>query len=193
MIESSYQRGMGSEIADCPAAAERLLGGSESFASISARIGQFQPRRVVFCGRGSSGHVGVYLRYLVEVRLGLLASAAAPSVLTSYGARPDMRGTLFVVISQSGQSPDLVAMSHAARTSGALTLAIVNAESSPVARSCELVFSIGAGTELAVAATKTVVLSMMAGAFLVAAWARDSALMAALHRLPERFAQAHRC
>src|SRR5258708_37659393 len=107
MIESSYQRGMGSEIAEIPAAAERLLGGSESFASISARIGQFQPRRVVFCGRGSSGHVGVYLRYLVEVRLGPLARAAAPSVLASYRSRPDMRGTLFDVISQSRPNPDL--------------------------------------------------------------------------------------
>jgi glucosamine--fructose-6-phosphate aminotransferase (isomerizing) len=193
MNESRPQTAMAREIADIPVAAERLLGRSESLASIGARIGQFQPRSVVFCGRGSSGHVGVYLRYLVEVRLGLLASAAAPSVLTSYGARPDMRGTLFIVISQSGQSPDLVAMSHAARTSGALTLAIVNAESSPVARSCELVFSIGAGTELAVAATKTVVLSMIPGALLVAAWARDSILMAALRRLPDRFAEAHRC
>jgi glucosamine--fructose-6-phosphate aminotransferase (isomerizing) len=184
---------MAREIADIPVAVESLLGRHELFASISARIGQFQPRRVVFCGRGSSGYVGVYLRYLVEVRLGLLASAAAPSVLTSYGARPDMRDTLFIVISQSGQSPDLVAMSNAARTGGALTLAIVNAESSPVAKSCELAFGIGAGPELAVAATKTVVLSMMAGALLVAAWAGDSRLMAALQRLPDRFTQAHRC
>src|SRR5215472_16888874 len=104
-----------------------------------------------------------------------------------------MRDTLFIVISQSGQSPDLVAMSDAARAGGALTLAIVNAESSPVAKSCELVFGIGAGTELAVAATKTVVLSMIAGALVVGAWARDSTLKAALHRLPDRFAEAQRC
>lgn len=193
MIESSPQTAMAREIADIPVAAERLLGRSESLTSISARIDRFQPRKVVFCGRGSSGHIGVYLRYLVEVRLGLLACAAAPSVLTAYGARPDMRDTLFIVISQSGQSPDLVAMSDAARGSGALTLAIVNAEGSPVARSCELVLSIGAGTELAVAATKTVALSMMASALLVAAWARDASLMAALRRLPGRFAEAHHC
>src|SRR5215472_12653621 len=193
MNESSPQTAMARDIADIPVAAERLLGRSESLASIATRISQFQPRRVVFCGRGSSGYVGVYVRYLVEVRLGLMASAAAPSVLTSYGARPDMRDTLFIVISQSGQSPDLVAMSHAARISGALTLAIVNDEGSAVARSCELVVGIGAGTELAVAATKTVVLSMMAGALLVAEWARDSLSTAALRRLPDRFAKADRC
>jgi len=184
---------MAREIADIPVAAERLLGRRESLASIAARIDEFRPRSVIFCGRGSSGYVGVYLRYLVEVRLGLLASAAAPSVLTSYGARPGVRDALFIVISQSGQSPDLVAMSRAARAGGALTLAIVNAESSPVAESCELVFGIGAGTERAVAATKTVVLSMIAGALLVAASARDAALMAALRRLPNRLAEAWHC
>jgi glucosamine--fructose-6-phosphate aminotransferase (isomerizing) len=193
IVMNESQTAMARDIADIPVATEGLLGRSEPFASIAARIGEFQPRSVVFCGRGSSGYAGVYVRYLVEVRLGLLASAAAPSVLTSYGTQPDMRDTLFIVISQSGQSPDLVAMSHAARAGGALTLAIVNAESSPVAKSCELVFGIGAGTELAVAATKTVVLSMVAGALLVAAWARDSTLTAALRRLPDRFADAHRC
>src|SRR5215831_250289 len=193
MNKDGPQTAMARDIADIPVAAERLLGRSESLASIGVRIRQFHPRSVVFCGRGSSGYVGVYLRYLVEVLLGLLATAAAPSVLTSYGARPDMRDTLFIVISQSGQSPDLVAMSDAARSGGALTLAIVNAESSPVAKSCELVFCIGAGTELAIAATKTVVLSMIAGALLVAVWARDSTLMAALRRLPDRFAEAQRC
>ncbi len=122
---------MARDIAEIPAAAGRLLGRSEAAASIAARIEKFGPRSVVFCGRGSSGYGGVYLRYLVEVRLGLLTSAAAPSVLTSYRAKPGMRDALFVVISQSGQSPDLVAMSQAARESGALTLAIVNDESSP--------------------------------------------------------------
>ena len=184
---------MAREIADIPAAAERLLGRSELFASIGDRIREFQPRRVVFCGRGSSGYAGVYLRYLVEVKLGIPACAAAPSIFTAYGARPEMRDTLFIVISQSGQSPDIVAMSDAARAGGALTLAIVNVEGSPVARSCELVAGIGAGPELAVAATKTVMLSMMTGGLLVAAWARDSILVAALQRLPNRFGEAYRC
>ena len=67
------------------------------FAAIAERIERAEPRIVVFCGRGSSGHVGVYLRYLFEARLGLLASAAAPSVVTAYRRPPDMRDALFVV------------------------------------------------------------------------------------------------
>ena len=193
MDKRSIQTAMAREIADIPNAASRFFDGCELISSVSEQIRLFRPRRVVFCGRGSSGHIGVYLRYLVEVRLGIPACAAAPSILTAYGVRQDMQETLFIVISQSGQSPDLVATSTAARDSGALTLAITNAESSPVAGACELVLGIGAGEELSVSATKTVALSMFAGALLVAAWARDHLLSAALHRLPDRFAEAHKC
>ena len=140
--------------------------------AIVERIEQAKPRIVVFCGRGSSGHVGVYLRYLFEARLGMLASAAAPSVVTAYQRPPDMRDALFVVVSQSGRSPDIVTATQVARKSGALTLAIVNDENSPAAAASELVLPIGAGAEHSVAATKSVVLSMIAGARLVAALAR---------------------
>ena len=80
------------------------------------------------------------------------------------------------MVSQSGRSPDLVNATEVARKFGALTLAIVNDENSPAAAASELVLPIGAGTERSVAATKTVVLSMIAGAQLVAALARDDDL-----------------
>jgi glucosamine--fructose-6-phosphate aminotransferase (isomerizing) len=80
---------MARETAEIPAAAERLLARADVFAAIVKRIKQTKPRMVVFCGRGSSGHVGVYLRYLFEIRLGLLASAAAPSVVTAYQRPPE--------------------------------------------------------------------------------------------------------
>jgi glucosamine--fructose-6-phosphate aminotransferase (isomerizing) len=96
---------MARETAEIPAAAERLLARTDVFAAIASRLERARPRIVVFCGRGSSGHVGVYLRYLFEARLGLLASAAAPSVVTAYQRPPDFRDALFVVVSQSGRSP----------------------------------------------------------------------------------------
>ena len=85
---------MARETAEIPAAAERLLSRPDAFAAIVERIEQVKPRIVVFCGRGSSGHVGVYLRYLFEVRLGLLASAAAPSVVTAYQRPLELRDAL---------------------------------------------------------------------------------------------------
>lgn len=184
---------MAREIAEIPAAAERLLARTDMFARIAERIEQAKPRIVVFCGRGSSGHVGVYLRYLVEARLGLLVSAAAPSVVTAYQRPPDMRGALWIVVSQSGRSPDLVTATEVARKSGALTLAIINDENSPAAAASELILPIGAGIENSVAATKTVTLSMVAGARLVAALARDADLNEALPHLPPRMSAALAC
>jgi glucosamine--fructose-6-phosphate aminotransferase (isomerizing) len=184
---------MGCETAEIPAAAERLLARTDAVKAIVARVEQTRPRIVVFCGRGSSGHVGVYLRYLFEARLGLLASAAAPSVVTAYRRPPEMRDALFVVVSQSGRSPDLVNATQVAREHGALTLAIVNDQDSPTAAASELVLPIGAGAEHSVAATKTVVLSMIAGAQLVAALARDDDLVAGLGQLPLRLSRALDC
>jgi glucosamine--fructose-6-phosphate aminotransferase (isomerizing) len=193
MAEPQTASAMARETAEIPAVAERLLARTDLFAAIAARIEQMKPRIVVFCGRGSSGHAGVYLRYLFEARLGLLGSAAAPSVVTAYQRPPDMRGALFVVISQSGRSPDIIKATEVARQSGALTLAIVNDENSPAAAASELILPIGAGTEHSVAATKSVALSMIAGAQLVAALARDDELKDCLHHLPVRLSGALAC
>jgi glucosamine--fructose-6-phosphate aminotransferase (isomerizing) len=123
----------------------------------------------------------------------MLASAAAPSVVTAYRRPPDFRDALFVVVSQSGRSPDLIDATQMARKFGALTLAIVNDEKSPAAAASELVLPIGAGTEQSVAATKTVVLSMIAGAQLVATLARDEDLNGGLRKLPQRLSEALAC
>src|SRR5215471_10019789 len=171
---------MAREIAEIPTAAERLLARHDAVCAIADRIRRAAPRLVIVCGRGSSGHVGVYLRYLFEARIGLLVSAAAPSVITAYRKEPDMRGALFFVISQSGRSPDLVAATRYARRAGALTVALVNDDASPAAAAADLVLPIDAGPERAIAATKTVVLSMLAGVQLVAQLAGDGELGDAL-------------
>jgi glucosamine--fructose-6-phosphate aminotransferase (isomerizing) len=193
MAEPHAKSAMSREIAEIPSVVKHLLAKTDLFGSIAERIQQAKPRIVVFCGRGSSGHVGVYLRYLFETRLGLLASAAAPSVMTAYRRSPDLRDVLFIVISQSGRSPDLVGATQVARASGALTLAIVNCEDSPAAAAAELILPIGAGPEHAVAATKTVALSMSAGAQLVAALARDAAITEGLRHLSLRCSAALAC
>src|SRR5688572_10132350 len=187
------QTAMARELAESPKAVARLLAERDLFDRIAARIVRAQPRIVIMCGRGSSGHVGVYLRYLFETRLGLLVSAAAPSVVTAYRRPFDMRHAIFMVISQSGRSPDLVTATKLAREAGALTIALVNEVQSPVADESELVFPIRAGSEYAVAATKTVVLSMVAGAQLIAALSDDADLTRAIDRLPGRFAAALAC
>jgi glutamine---fructose-6-phosphate transaminase (isomerizing) len=184
---------MAREIAEIPALAAKLLARQGEVGVIAERIRQAAPRVVIVCGRGSSGHVGVYFRYLIEARAGVIVSAAAPSVFTAYRRRPDMHNALFVVISQSGRSPDLVMATEYAKESGALTLAIVNDDASPVADAATLVLPIGAGPERAVAATKTVALSMQAGIQLMAALTGDTDLRDALHRLPGRLEKVRTC
>ena len=164
MIERDrFQTAMAREIREIPGTAERLLAEHDLVAAVVNRIRQADPRVVVISGRGSSGNAGTFLRYLFEARAGLLVSTSAPSVMTTYGQSIDMRNAIFIVISQSGRSPDLVTGAQSARKNGALTIAIVNDLTSPVALACELTLPIGAGLERSVAATKSVVLSMMAG------------------------------
>ena len=187
------QTAMAREIREIPTTAERLLAERDSIIAVANRIRQADPRVVVISGRGSSGNAGTLLRYLFEARAGLLVSTSAPSVMTTYGQSIDMRNAVFIVISQSGRSPDLVMGAQSARKNGALTIAIVNDLTSPLALACELPLPMGAGLERSVAATKSVVLSMVTSVQLVASLTSDDELNEKIKRLPQRFSDALAC
>lgn len=178
------------ETREASAVVARLVAAPDRIEPLAAAIAARRPRLVAICGRGSSGHAGVHLRYLLEARLGIPVTMTAPSVVTALGRPLDLAGALFVVISQSGRSPDLVAVTRAARAQGALTVAIVNDVRSPAAEAAEWVLPIDAGPERSVAATKTVIGAMALGALFVARLAGDADLAAALERLPERLERA---
>ncbi len=181
---------MREEAQDSAAAVRRCLAQHATFAALAARLRALDPALVMVCARGSSGHAGTFLRYLLARDLGVVAAAAMPSIASLYHRPQRLRGALFVAISQSGRSPDLIVASEAARAAGALTVALVNHAASPLAAACELVIDIAAGPERSVAATKSVLASLAAGLALTAAWTGDAALAAALVRLPERLVAA---
>jgi glucosamine--fructose-6-phosphate aminotransferase (isomerizing) len=181
---------MRAEAVESAEAVARCLAQRPAFAAAAARLRALDPSLIVVSARGSSGHVGTFLRYVLSRDLGVVAAAAMPSVTSLYHRQQRMEGALFIAISQSGSSPDLIRSAEAARAAGALTLALVNDPSAPLATACELVLGIAAGPERSVAATKTVLASLAAGLALIAAWADDTALWAALDRLPERLAAA---
>jgi glutamine---fructose-6-phosphate transaminase (isomerizing) len=87
---------------------------------------------------------------------------ASPSALTVYGAAPDMRNVLFVAVSQSGRSPDLVDSLSVARARGAVSVTVTNDLDSPLAHAAEHAVAIHAGAERAVAATKTYTAELLA-------------------------------
>ena len=101
-----------------------------------------------------------------------------------------MRDALFLAVSQSGRSPDILNLAEAGRDDGALTVALVNDTSSPLAATCEVVLPLHAGPEKSVAATKSFIAALAAGFQLVAHWSQDQALLDALDPLPDVLARA---
>jgi glucosamine--fructose-6-phosphate aminotransferase (isomerizing) len=148
------------------------------------------PRAAVTCARGSSDHAATFAKYLIETRLGMLTSSASPSTTSVYGAGPDLRDCVFISISQSGRSPDLIATARSAREAGAFVIALVNDEASPLAQAAARVVPLCAGMEASVAATKSYLASLSALLHLAAAWSDESALVDATQALPGLMSRA---
>ncbi len=163
---------------------------AEVLSALAARLRQKPPQVVVTCARGSSAHAATFGKHLIERYLGVVVAPAAPSVTTIYHQRLRLADQLFLAISQSGESSDIVEQAAAARASGAVTACVTNNPASALAQACEFVAPMAAGPELSIPATKTFVASVAALARLVAAWAEDEPLANALPRLPDRLAAA---
>jgi glucosamine--fructose-6-phosphate aminotransferase (isomerizing) len=157
---------------------------------IAARLKAKGPRAVVTGARGSSDHVATFAKYLIETKTGTLTSSAGLSVSSVYTARPQLDDVLFLAISQSGKSPDLLASVDAARAAGAFIVAVVNDAQSPLARAAHEVIPLHAGIEKSVAATKTYLASAAAIVDVVSSWTDDGVLKAALAGLPAQMAEA---
>lgn len=178
---------MAAEIREAPEAVERQEAGLRApLDELVERLRRRPPRVVVTCARGSSAHAATFGKHLIERHLGIPVAAAAPSVATVYGRRLKLEGELFLAVSQSGASDDLVESAAAAKAAGAVTAALVNAADSPLAKACAIVLPMAAGPEISVAATKTVVASCAALLRLAALWTGDAALAQGAERLPER-------
>ena len=174
------------EIEETPHVVARLLDeGRAEVAAVVAAIRAADPAWAMLVARGTSDNAAIHLRYLIETELGIPCGLAAPSVTTIYGADLRWRGGLVIAVSQSGRSPDLVAVVEAARAGGAITVAIANDTASPLVAAAEHLIDCRAGRERAVAATKSYVAQLAAGAALVAGLATDGRLAAALGRIPE--------
>ena len=122
------------EIAEQPAAVAATLAAGRRARS---RAGRGRARgevdRVVLVARGTSDHVAIYARYLLEARCALSASLAAPSLYTTYRPPVDLSRALVLGVSQSGQTPEIVAALEFAAGRGALTAALTNEAGSPLA------------------------------------------------------------
>ncbi len=134
--------------------------------------------------RGSSDHAATFAKYLLETQLGLITASIAPSVYTAYQSQTKTNNSLFIGISQSGKSPDLVQSFESVRQQ-ATTIALVNVVDSPLAQAAKFVVPLHAADEKAVAATKSYITSLTALAQFIALYTNDDLLIRALADLPD--------
>lgn len=174
------------EILEQPQVLERLLRTEKGeVARLASMLRRDGVGYVVIAARGTSDNAARFAQYLWGIRNRILVSLAAPSLFGPYGSPPSLDHAFVVAISQSGQSPDVASVLAEARRQGRPTLAITNDPHSPVAAESDRVLALHAGTENAVAATKTYTAELLAVAMLSAAMADDSDMHAELAMLPD--------
>ena len=173
------------EIRQQPAALDRTLRGElRQFEKLKKSFDGARPRLILLAARGTSDNAAQFGRYLLEITAGIPVSLCAPSVFTLYGAKMDLRETLVVAISQSGESTDTNVVLERAREAGARTVGITNEAGSAMAKLAETVALVRAGREKSVAATKTYTGQMMA--LYLLAWSLGARISVdELRRIPE--------
>ena len=172
------------------AVADQLAHNVDDYCAFGALLRQQNPTAVLTVARGSSDHAAHFLAYLVMARMGRLVTSLPMSLITLYQSQIACKGLVSLAFSQSGQSPDLVAPTRFFSEGGAVTAAFVNKADSPLAQAAQWVFPLHAGTEASVAATKSYIAQLVAGARVVAAWQGDAELQSALLALPNVLARA---
>lgn len=167
---------------DC--VADQLARDGDRYRELGRKLRSTNFNSAVTIARGSSDHACGYLAYLIMSRLGRLVTSLPMSLVTLSKAPLLTADTLALSISQSGQSPDVVEPIRYFRDGGATTVALVNDIASPLAQTAEWALPLHAGQEQSVAATKSFITSLVAGARLVSEWQSDAELKEGLAALP---------
>ncbi|WP_062218027.1 SIS domain-containing protein [Aureimonas sp. D3] len=193
MSEASTTTFMRRETDEAAEVVARLLEREgQAIADLGARLRMMPPAAIVTSARGSSDHAASYLKYAVEISLGLPVASIGPSVASVYGAQLRLPGGVVFSVSQSGQSPDILALQANARRGGALAVALLNRTDSPLAEGADIVIPLHAGEEKSVAATKSFVASVAAAAAITAVWTGDEVLERAVRDLPAAISRSAR-
>lgn len=179
------------EINEIPQAVARLLDrGKDDVARAGSALAARDPAVVVTIARGSSDHAAYFLKYAIELELGLPVASLGPSLASIYQAPLRLQRAAAFAVSQSGASPDIVAMLEGAKAGGALTVSLVNTTPSPLADAASIAVNIQAGPEIAVAATKSYVNSIVAGLAVLSEWSGSATLKKAVAALPDHLDKA---
>ena len=169
------------ELREQPDALARLL---DAQAAQAKRLGALFRRRdvryLLIASRGSSANAARYAQYLLGRASRVPVAFATPSLYTLYHQPPRFDGALVIGISQSGESPDVLAGDRGGAPPGPADDRDHEPPGSPLGPAAEEVLPLEAGDEQAVAATKTYVNSLGAIALLFGWSTRDAEALAEL-------------
>lgn len=173
-------------------AVQQLQHDAERYAALGRMLRNTPPSTVLTVARGSSDHAANYCAYLIMARLGRVVASLPMSLVTLYKSQLHAEGTLAISISQSGQSPDVIEPIRYFRERGGMTAALVNDIASPLAECAEWAMPLHAGPERSVAATKSFIMSLLAGARLAGNWQGDKSFLSAIDAVPDTLESAMR-
>ena len=155
----------------------------ETMDKLVAELKATNPTHIVLAARGTSDHAGTYFKYLCEVFKGIPVSLAAPSVVTAYGGKLNLKDAVVIAVSQSGAAADALEVVKAGNACGCTTVAITNFPDSVVAKEAKFHLWCNCGLEKSVAATKTYMTSLYLLAEIVAKWSEDKGLLEMLPKI----------
>lgn len=148
------------------------------------------PKGIFIAARGTSDNAARYAKYVWGSYNRIPVTLAAPSLFSIYHKPPDLSGMLVIGISQSGESPDILAVVEEANRQSCSTLSITNQIDSPLANQSAYLIDIQAGSELSVAATKSYSAQLGVIAMLSAAWNNHEDQWKEIRAVPGLMSQA---
>jgi len=142
--------------------ADRAVDAGDGVRAAAAALTADDVDHVVIAARGSSDNAARFAQYLFGEELRLHVGLAAPWLFRVPDRAPALRRAAVIGISQSGRSPDIVAVLAAAASQARPTIALTDDPDSPLAEQADAVIPLLAGQERSVAATKTYLASLYA-------------------------------
>jgi glutamine---fructose-6-phosphate transaminase (isomerizing) len=182
---------MREEIEQIPAIVARIMDADlRNIERAGHEMRALEPRVLISVARGSSDHAAHFLKYAAELLLGIPVASVGPSIASVYGGNLAAERAVCLAISQSGRSPDILALTEMLQKNGASVISLVNDISSPLAKTSLTAIDVLAGPERSVPATKSFVATLVSGLALLAHCAGENRLIDALGKLPEQLAKA---
>jgi glutamine---fructose-6-phosphate transaminase (isomerizing) len=195
---------MHKEIHEQPQVVERVLRGRLDDRFATAHLGglNMDPRearairRVKILGCGSAYYSGLLGAQLIE-ELARVPADAEPASEFRYRSPVIEEGTLYIAVSQSGETYDTLAAVQEVKRKGGRAIGVINTVGSTIARECDGGVYLHAGPEVSVTSTKTFTATATVFALLALHLARirdmspadGQRIVAGLRQLPNQIAE----